>query len=421
MHIDHAAKPHEIARLYRRNLSSGRARLAEMLGGQVEVESNGAWVTTSDGEKYLNAGGYGVFLHGSRHPTVVAEVERQLRTHPVATRVFLEPAAAQAAELLTSVTPDGMDRVFFANSGAEATEAAIKIARLNGRRHLISMIGGYHGKTLGALSVTARDVFQRPFRPLLPDVTHVPFGDTAALAAALDTCPDRACVIVEPIQGEAGVVIPPAGYLRDVRMLCTEYDALLVVDEIQTGLGRLGAWWGVDREGVRPDILLSGKGLGGGVMPASAAITSDELFTALDRDPLLHTATFSAVPIAMAAVYGSIRAIQQDNLVEKAATLGERIRSEIEDIVDRHLGHHECEVRGVGLLIGVDIASPGLAGELLVDLIGNNVVANLSLNSDRVLRLTPPAILTPAETDFLLDRFERAVKSTASRNPEFEV
>jgi len=319
------------------------------------------------------------------------------------------------------VTPDGMDRVFFANSGAEATEAAIKIARLNGRRHLISMHGGYHGKTLGALSVTAKDVFQRPFRPLLPDVTHVPFGDATALAAALDTCPDRACVIVEPIQGEAGVVIPPAGYLGNVRTLCTEYDALLVVDEIQTGLGRLGAWWGVDREGVRPDILLSGKGLGGGVMPASAAITSDELFATLDRDPLLHTATFSAVPIAMAAVYGSILAIQQDNLVEKAATLGERLRVEIEDIVGRHLGHHECEVRGVGLLIGVDIATPGLAGELLVDLIGNNVVANLSLNSDRVLRLTPPAILTPAETDFLLNRFERAVKSIASRNPEFEV
>jgi putrescine aminotransferase len=421
MHIHHTAEPHEIARLYRRNLSSGRARLGEMLGGQVEVESNGAWVTTSDGEKYLNAGGYGVFLHGSRHPTVVGEVERQLRTHPVATRVFLEPAAARAAELLTSVTPDGLNRVFFANSGAEATEAAIKIARLNGRRHLISMVGGYHGKTLGALSVTAKDVFQRPFRPLLPDVTHVPFGDVTALAAALDTCPERACVIVEPIQGEAGVVIPPAGYLRDVRTLCTEYDALFVADEIQTGLGRLGAWWGVDREGVIPDILLSGKGLGGGVMPASAAITSDELFTALDRDPLLHTATFSAVPIAMAAVYGSIRAIQEDNLVEKAATLGERIRLEIADIVGRHLGHHECEVRGVGLLIGVDMATPGLAGELLVDLIANNVVANLSLNSDRVLRLTPPAILTPSETDFLLDRFERAVKSTASQNPEFEV
>ena len=421
MDIHHAAQPHEIAHVYRRNLSSGRARLADMLGGQVEVESNGAWVTTSDGQKYLNAGGYGVLLHGSRHPTVVAEVERQLRTHPVATRVFLEPAAARAAELLTSVTPDGLDRVFFAISGAEATEAAIKIARLNGRRHLISMIGGYHGKTLGALSVTAKDVFQQPFRPLLPDVTHVPYGDTTALAAALDTCPGRACVIVEPIQGEAGVVIPPAGYLRNVRMLCTEYDALLVADEIQTGLGRLGAWWGVDSDGVRPDILLSGKGLGGGVMPASAAITSDELFAILDRDPLLHTATFSAVPMAMAAVYGSIRAIQQDNLVEKAAMLGEQIKSEIADIVDRHLGHHECDVRGVGLLIGVDIASPGLAGELLVDLINNNIVANLSLNSDRVLRLTPPAILSAAETDFLLDRFERAVKTTASRNPEYEV
>jgi putrescine aminotransferase len=252
-------------------------------------------------------------------------------------------------------------------------------------------------------------------------VTHIPYGDTTALAAALDTCPDLACVIVEPVQVEAGVVIPPAGYLRNVRALCSEYDALLVADEIETGLGRLGAWWGVDRERVRPDILLSGKGLGGGVMPAAAAITTDELFTTLVRDLLLHTATFSAVPIAMAAVYGSIRAIQQDNLVEKAAMLGERIRIQIEDIVVRHLGHHDCQVRGIGLLIGVDIAAPGLAEELLIDLVDNNIVANLSLNSDRVLRLTPPAILTRAETDFLLDGFERAVKSTASRNPECEV
>ena len=421
MHADHGVDPHEITRLYRQNLNSGRARLAEMLGGQVEIESNGAWITTSNGDKYLNAGGYGVFVHGSRHPTVVAEVERQLRSHPVSTRVFLERAAARAAELLASVTPDGLNRVYFANSGAEATEAAIKIARLNGRRHLISTTGGYHGKSLGALSVMAKDVFQQPFRPLLPDVTHVPYGDTTALAAALDTCPDLACVIVEPVQVEAGVVIPPAGYLRNVRTLCSEYDALLVADEIETGLGRLGAWWGVDRERVRPDILLSGKGLGGGVMPAAAAITTDELFTTLVRDLLLHTATFSAVPIAMAAVYGSIRAIQQDNLVEKAAMLGERIRIQIEDIVVRHLGHHDCQVRGIGLLIGVDIAAPGLAGELLIDLVDNNIVANLSLNSDRVLRLTPPAILTRAETDFLLDGFERAVKSTASRNPECEV
>ncbi|RDI68142.1 aspartate aminotransferase family protein [Nocardia pseudobrasiliensis] len=403
----------KIAATFQRNLSGGRARLASMLGGHVEVESNGAWLTTGDGQRFLNFGGYGVFLTGARHPTVVAEVERQLRTHPISTRLFLEPTLARAAEMLTAVTPDGLDRVHFCGSGAEAVETAIKLARLNGRQHLISMVGGYHGKTMGALSVNGRPVFQDPFRPLLPHVAHVPFGDTAALAAVLEQHPDEACVIVEPIQAEAGVLIPPEGYLRSVRSLCREYGALLVLDEVQTGLGRLGAWWGAEREGVCPDILLSGKGLGGGVMPVAAAVTTDELFAVLDRDPLLHTSTFSGAPITMAAVCGALRAIEEDALVERAAVLGELLLRETTRIAKTHLSHHGCEVRGAGLLIAVEIAEPGVAGELLLDLVNNDVVANLSMNSDYVLRLTPPAVLNDNDVEFFLERFEAAVRTTA--------
>ncbi|MEU7137875.1 aminotransferase class III-fold pyridoxal phosphate-dependent enzyme [Nocardia sp. NPDC046473] len=403
----------QIARTFRTNLSSGRARLADMFGGYVEVESNGAWITTSDGQRFLNFGGYGVFLAGARHPTVVAEIERQLHTHPISTRMFLEPALARAAEMLTSVTPAGLDRVHFCCSGAEAVEAAIKLARLNGRPFLISMVGGYHGKTMGALSVTARSVFQDPFRPLLPDVAHVPFGDSAALAALLEQHPDEACVIVEPVQAEAGVVLPPPGYLRSVQSLCQEYGALLVLDEVQTGLGRLGSWWGADREDIRPDILLSGKGLGGGVMPVAAAVTTNEIFEILDRDPLLHTSTFSGAPITMAAVCGAIRAIKEDGLVERAAALGELLLHETEKIIGSHLSDRNCQVRGAGLLIAVDIADPGVAGELLMDLVKNNIVANISLNSDYVLRLTPPAVLSDSDVEFFLERFEAAVRATA--------
>lgn len=421
MYEDVVMDRERVSMLYRRTMSSGRARLAEVLGGQVEVESSGAWITTSEGERILNVGGYGVFITGARHPTVVGEVERQLRTHPIGTRIFLDPVAARAGELLTSVAPPGLERVHFSGSGTEATEAAIKIARLNGRRHLVSMIGGYHGKTLGALSVTAKPAFQDPFRPLLPGVSHVPFGDVPALTATLEQHPGEACVIVEPVQGEGGVVIPPPGYLGAVRAVCSEYGALLVVDEVQTGLGRLGAWWGVEAEGVRPDILLSGKALGGAVIPVAATIATSETFAALDRDPVLHTSTFSAAPIAMAAVCGAIRAIREDGLVERAAVLGARLMPELERIMATHLSHHRYEVRGVGLLIGIEFADPAMVADLFIALVSNNVVANLSLNSDNVVRLTPPATMTESDVEFLVDRFERAARLVAERNPEYEV
>lgn len=398
---------------YRAHLSSGRARLADMLGGHLEAESRGAWITTGEGRRFLNFGGYGVFLTGARHPTVVAEVERQLHRNPISTRMFLEPALARAAEALTAVSPQGLDRVHFSCSGAEAVEAAIKLARLNGRPRLISMVGGYHGKTMGALSVTGRSVFQDPFRPLLPDVTHVPFGDSQALAAALAQHPDECCVILEPVQAEAGVVIPDPGYLTTAQSLCWEYGALLVLDEIQTGLGRLGRWWGGQKEGLRPDILLAGKGLGGGVMPVAATLCTDEVFAVLDRDPLLHTSTFSGAPIAMAAVCGALRAMQEDELIERAATLGRRLRTGIESIAATHLDGHGVEVRGEGLLIAIQMEEPGLAGELLIALVEQDVVANLSLNSDHVLRFTPPAVLDDDDVAFFFDRFDNAARSIA--------
>ncbi|MGW0246336.1 aspartate aminotransferase family protein [Nocardia goodfellowii] len=407
-----------ISRIYRTNLSTGRARLGELVGGQVEVESSGAWIRTMDGRRYLNAGGYGVFLMGARHPTVLTAIDRQLRTHPVGSRMFLEPMAAWAAEALIRVAPAGLTRVHFTGSGTEATETALKLARLNGRRQVISMRGGYHGKTLGALSVTGKALFQDPFRPLLPGITHVPFGSAEALAAALAQHAGEACVILEPIQGEAGVVIPPAGYLATVAALCAEYDALLIIDEIQTGLGRTGSWWAIEQEQVRPDILLSGKALGGGVLPVSAAIASEAVYTVLDRDPFLHTSTFAGAPIAMAAVCGALEAITDDRLVERAATLGTLLFTQLEAVVAQYFSPRACRLRGRGLLLGLEFADPAMATDLLVELVAEHVIANHSLNAERVVRLTPPAILDDNEVDFLLDRFENAVRTTASRYPE---
>jgi putrescine aminotransferase len=409
--LDQTGADHATMDRYRRYLSTGRAALGEMFGGDVEATSDGAWVRTSTGRRLLNCGGYGVFLTGARHPRVVDAVRRQLETHPVATRLLIEPQVALAAEALAATTPEGLDRVHFACGGAEAVEAALKMARANGKRRLISMIDGYHGKTLGALSATARPVFQDPFRPLLPNVAHVPFGDTAALEAALAKCPGQACVIVEPVQGEAGVIIPPDGYLADVARLCRTYGAFLVLDEIQTGLGRLGWWWGAQRAGIVPDVLLAGKALGGGVLPVSAAIATAEAFAPFDRDPFVHTSTFSGSPLGMAAARAAIAAIDEEGLVWRSRWLGRLLLEEIDAIMRDELGDAVREVRGLGMLIGIEFAVDGLAGELLLELMSAGVIANHSLNSASVLRLTPPAVLDHSDVDFLLSAMETAARS----------
>ncbi|ARZ66181.1 acetylornithine aminotransferase [Streptomyces albireticuli] len=420
--LPHAGTEQDVLRLYRAHLSKGRATLAELFGGHMEVASEGAWLRTSDGASFLNCGGYGVFITGARHPLVTEAVLRQLRTHPTATRILLEPTVARAAEALVSVTPAGLDRVHFSLSGAEAVETALKLARAGGRRRTVAMSGGYHGKTLGALSATAKEVYQAPFRPLLADVTHVPYGDADALEKELAGHPGEVCVLVEPVQGEGGVVVPPDGYLRRVESLVREYGGLLVLDEVQTGLGRLGHWWGADIEGVRPDILLAGKALGGGIVPVSATVATRETFRPFDKDPYIHTSTFSGQPLLMAAVQGVVQAIREEDLITRARVLGERLLPGIKEVVEDTLGDGlAVEVRGRGLLIGVELAEPGLAGELLMELFNRRVIANHSMIGSSVVRFTPPATLTDGEADFLLgslDQACRALRSGATTMPE---
>ncbi|MGI5136416.1 MULTISPECIES: aspartate aminotransferase family protein [unclassified Streptomyces] len=406
----------EILRLYRAHLSKGRATLAELFGTHMEVASQGAWLTTSDGERFLNAGGYGVFIMGARHPVVMEEVRRQLETHPVATRILLEPTVARAAEALVSVAPEGLDRVHFALSGAEAVETALKLARAGGRKRTVSMKDGYHGKTLGALSATAKEVYQAPFRPLIPDVVHLPFGDIDALRTELSQHPGEVCVILEPVQGEGGVIVPPKGYLKQVEEAVREFDGFLVLDEVQTGFGRLGEWWGLDAEGVRPDVLLAGKALGGGVVPVSAAIATRKAFQPFDKDPYVHTATFSGQPLLMAAVQGTVRAIREEELVPRARELGARLLPRITEIARRNIPDLVVDVRGQGLLIGVELVEPGLAGELLIELFNHGVVANHSMNGSSVVRFTPPAILTDRDVEFLLDSFDKATVDLVRRS-----
>lgn len=402
--------------LYRKHLSVGRARLAAVAGGGMEVRSAGSRVFDTDGTEYLDCGGYGVFLAGHCHPRIVEAVVAQVRTHPLATRLLLEPTAATAAHALASVTPPGLDRVHFVNSGAEATETAIKLARTHGRTRLVSAVNGFHGKTIGALSLTARGLYQDPFRPLLPDVCHVPFGDAAALDAVLAEAPGRACVVLEPVQGEGGVVIPPSGYLREVAAACHTHDALLVLDEIQSGLGRLGRWWGAERDGVVPDVLLVGKNLSGGVLPVAAAVCSDDVYAPFNKDPFLHSSTFAASPVAMAAAAATVTVLREERLVERADELGLLLLPALRGVLAEHCPDLVAEVRGAGLLIGIELRDEHVAGDFVLELINQRVLVNHSLNAHRVVRLTPPAVLTDADVDWLLTAFTTTARAVAARH-----
>ncbi|WP_340376111.1 aminotransferase class III-fold pyridoxal phosphate-dependent enzyme [Streptomyces sp. SS7] len=404
----------EAIALHRAHLSKGRSQLAAMFGSLVEHSASGARVTTTDGQEFLNCGGYGVFFTGAGHPHIVTAVQQQAEKQALSTRLFLDPVVGLAAQALTSVAPAGLDRVHFSGSGTEATETAIKLARAHGKRRLISMENGYHGKTVGALSLTAKSFYQDPFRPLLPAVEHVPFGDTAALAAALAEG-DDACVVLEPVQSEAGVIMPPPGYLKEVAALCREHNAFLVVDEVMTGLGRLGAWWGCDLEQVRPDVLLIGKALSGGVVPVSAALATPEAFAPFDADPFLHTSTYSGAPIAMAAARATVEVIRDEQLVDRAAETGARLLDGLRAIAADRAPHLVREVRGAGLLIGIELVDASQAGELLLELVDRHVVVNHSLNAHPVVRVTPPAVISPDEETQLLEAMDDALAAMAKR------
>jgi len=396
---------------YTRHVNASLASIARLVSSPVEMAARGTMVHGSDGKTYLDCGGFGVFLLGHCHPIVVAAVRRQLERNPLATRLFLNPELAQAAEDLAGVAPAGLDHVFLTNSGAEATELGLKLARLNGRKRVVAMTGGFHGKTLGALSVTGRPQYRDPFGPLLPQVEFVPFGDLDALAVALAVDPGGSAVLLEPVQAEGGVQVPPAGYLHGVRAACTAHGALMVLDEIQTGLGRLGDWWGADLAGVVPDLLLTGKVLGGGVMPVGGVIASDQVFAPLDADPLLHSSTFAGSPLASVAVSATIEVLRCEGLVERAAQLGPEILAMTREAVERQCPHLVSEVRGVGLLIGIDFVTAEAATEFLIALLDEGVIPSYSLNSSNVLRLTPPALLGPADLRWLERALDQAARN----------
>jgi acetylornithine/N-succinyldiaminopimelate aminotransferase len=351
------------------------------------ISGSGAVVVAEDGKEYVDMlGGIAVNALGHAHPAVVAAVSQQVATLGHVSNLFVaEPPLALAELLLALAGRPG--RVIFSNSGAEANEAAFKLSRLTGRSHVVATDGAFHGRTMGALALTGQPSKADPFRPLPGDVTHVPYGDVDALRAAVTT--GTAMVIIEPIQGENGVVMPPPGYLAAVREICTAAGALFVLDEVQTGIGRTGHWFHHQSEGVEPDVVTLAKGLGGG-LPIGACIAfgaAGELF-----GPGSHGTTFGGNPVSCAAGLAVIRTIAGEGLLDNVKRVGELIRRGVEG-----LGHPAIAgVRGAGLLLGIVFTEPLSAG-VAAKLREAGFLVN-PVQPD-VIRLAPPLILTAEQAE----------------------
>ncbi|HHQ8911888.1 aspartate aminotransferase family protein [Bacillus anthracis] len=400
-----------VLNVHREFVNSGFAKLMDFMNVPLQIKAQNAYIYDENENEFLDCGGYGVFLLGHSHPRIVERVKQQLNISSLSNKFLLSPETGKAAKALVDITPDDLDYVIFTNSGAEAVEASLKIARINKRSVIISTKKAFHGKTIGALSATGRNEFQEPFKPLLPNVCHVSFGSLEEMELELQKNKNKAAVILEPIQAEGGVNMPPTGYFKAVRSLCDEYGALLIVDEIQTGLGRLGDWWGINQEGIVPDILLTGKILSGGIIPVAAAIVKKSIFEPLNKNPMIHTSTYAGSPLAMVAVQETIQVLKDESLILKSAKLGDRFSLFFKKILPKY-SDILVDIRGKGLLWGIEFTNAGLAGRFMMELLKKNIIISTSLNSNKTIRITPPAILSDKQISYIETAIIEALNQT---------
>ena len=386
--------------IIRRRQGPGRALLHRIVGPHdLELRSEGSWIYGLGDRPYLDFGSFAVFLLGHRHPAVIGAVRDQLDRMALSARTFASPVVAAALEAIASTSPPGLTKVMLLNTGADAVEAAIKLARLTtGRRGLVHLTGSFHGKTAGALSITDSPFLRQPFLPLLGDVSRAP-RDSPDDAAAVVEQKKPGAVFVEAIQGEGGIYELSAPLLQALRAACDNVGALLIADEIQCGLGRSGAMWAVENSGIVPDVLLMGKALGGGVLPASAVVATPEAFAPFNRDPMLHTSTFASSPIAAAAVDATIRVIFDEDVPARSARAGFHLRSILDDAANV-APEAIVGIRGRGLMLGIECSSPSVAGDLLRSCAHSGVLLTPCLSAPHILRVLPSAFVSDSELSY---------------------
>ena len=412
----------------------GNASLAGMLKmldfDRQFVRAQGVKLWDNEGQEYLDfLGGYGALNLGHNHPEIIAALA-QVHQMPNLLQASIPTMAASLLHNLAAITPGKLKRSFLCNSGAEAVEGALKLARIaTGRSTYVYCQNSFHGKSYGALSITGRDKYRKPFEPLLSDTVSVPFGDIEALRQVLKEN-KVAAFIVEPVQGEGGVVIPPTGYLAEALNACQQTGALFIADEIQTGFGRTGTMFSCQHENVEPDVMCLAKSLGGGIMPIGAFITTDELwqkaYGSMEKASL-HTSTFGGNTWSAAAGITTIEILIRENMAQAAAEKGDYFIEGLQVLREKY--QILKEVRGQGLLIGIELAASGglasiatlgaasklsneylgsmVAGELLNK---HRIVTAYTLNNPNVIRLEPPLVVSKEEIDYVLNALEDVLK-----------
>jgi acetylornithine/N-succinyldiaminopimelate aminotransferase len=376
----------------------------------VFVGGKGCWVWDIEGKKYLDfTTGIAVTNLGHSHPAIIKAIEEQARKLIHVSNLFHVEPQVELAEIL--VKNSFADKVFFCNSGAEANEGAIKLARKwgeanGGRYKIVSALGSFHGRTLGALSATGQKKYQKGFRPLVPGFKFVPYGEIEPIKKALED--KKACaVILEPIQGENGVVIPPNDYLPRVRELCTQKEVLLILDEIQVGLGRTGRLFAYEHYGIEPDIMTLAKALGGGI-PAGAVLARNEV--AMYLTPGSHGSTLGGNPLAMHSGCAVLRTILGDGLLDNAARMGEYFLEKL-TVLKKQYNKLIKEVRGKGLILGIELRSKDKAKEISKKCIEKGLLTILT--QETVIRILPPLVVKQDEIDFAIEKFHESFKEVS--------
>lgn len=382
----------------------------------VEWTGKGAKFQDVMGREYIDfLGGYGMMSHGWSNPEVVDAVKAQLMRTPMPSQELIDPLRGVLAKLMAEITPGDLNYSWFAASGTEAIEAAIKIAKMyTGKTAFIAATKAFHGKTMGSLSLMGKADYRKPVGTLYGGpVYHIPFGDADALEKQLEIC-DKigigvAAAIFEPIQGEAGAIVPPDDFWPRAREITKRYGTLLIADEVQTGLGRTGSFWGVDHWNVTPDIIAVAKALGGGVMPVSAVCTTEEIFTPMMYpNPFMHTTTTGGGALACSAAIASINVTIKHDLPKQAAEKGEYIFNTLRQFEEKYSDIY-ASITGKGLLIGQHFKTPEIGYKVAASLFKRGVIVAGTLTSAHTIRIEPPLVIAYEEIDEGLDRLDQAL------------
>jgi len=415
----------EVVEYWEENVNPGYLRYRKLVSDEPNTvswkdgEEGGVHITTVRGNQLIDClGGFGMYNIGHRHPKVVAAVRAQLRKQALHSQEILDPLRAYCAHLLAWISPGDLQYVFFTNSGTESVEACLKMAMLaTGRKHFVATTGAFHGKTLGALSVTSKAGLRSPFHGALMDVVHLPLNDISALEAHFEgsefTGHKIAGVILEPIQGEGGFHITSVDYMRAARRLCTEYGACLIFDEVQSGMGRTGKMWASEHSRVDPDLMAVGKSFGGGVMPVGACIGTAKVWAKFMEDPFIMTTTFGGNPLAMAAAIATMEVIHNDGIVAMARESGEHFLRGLQSLAHNYPTIIK-EARGLGLMLGVEFFSENMAHKFISSLFNRGVLISNTMVDTRVVRVQPPLTITKSQIDHVLGAMQESLDAMDS-------